>query len=130
DLAPDLGEGGRGAHHLVGDAGEDADLLGDAALGIDERGPLVDEFPVGHPHDPDLGDAIAERSGPRGLEVDERDGGREHEMGVRDDFPRDYSRIPPFRKSSLTPVSIQLMAHHTSYPHGPPARQIPSPPYP
>ncbi len=78
-VARDLGEGGRAAHHRVGDAGEDLDVLGNGALGIHQRGPFVHELAAGHAHDADLGDAIARRRRAGGLQVDERDGGCEHQ---------------------------------------------------
>ena len=77
-LAAQFGEGWRAAHHLVGDAGEDADVLGDAAFRVHQRGPLVHELAVGDAHDADLGDAVPGGSGPRGLEVHEGDGRCEH----------------------------------------------------
>jgi hypothetical protein len=81
--APHFGERGRLAHHRVGDAGEGLDLLGDAALGIDERAPFVDHFAVGHAHDADLGHAVRGRDGSGGLQVDECDGGGEHGVDCR-----------------------------------------------
>jgi hypothetical protein len=78
DFGGELREGGRRPHHRIGDPGERLDFLRDRAAGIDERGPLLRELPVLHPHDPDLGDAIPRRRRPRGLEVDEGDGRREH----------------------------------------------------
>ena len=49
------------------------------ALGVHERGPFLGELPVDDAHDADLGDAIAGRGGPGGLQVHEGDRGGEHE---------------------------------------------------
>ncbi len=60
-LAAQLGEGRLAAHHRVGDPRECLDLLGDAAFGVHQRRPLVDEFAVVDAHDADFRDAIARR---------------------------------------------------------------------
>ena len=74
----ELRECGRSSHHRIRDPRERLDFLGNRAAGVHERGPLFGELALLHAHDPDLGDPIAGRRRPRGLEVDEGDRWREH----------------------------------------------------
>src|SRR6185503_9400496 len=46
---------------------------------IHERGPFVDELPVRHADDADLGHAVPRRRAAGGLQVDERDGRGQHQ---------------------------------------------------
>lgn len=81
-----LGEGRGIFHHLVADAGELLDELGDGPLGIDQGAP--GGHPVAfHLHHADLGDAVDRRVAAGGFKVDEGQALRNHRGHGQQKFP-------------------------------------------
>jgi len=80
-LLGNLGESGRAGHHVVADAGEMLDERGNGALWIHQGAPARG-FAVHHFDQADFGDAVDDRIGAGGFQVDEDEPGRERRFGV------------------------------------------------